>query len=402
MYMHLGRPIDYKPPWQVDLATRLAWLSKGDIHIAYIYELEDTSTFRYRVFNMVEALNAEPGLRVSAAWFTRSEFYSNVSYIDPADVLIVCRTRYDHGVARLIEHARARGIPVLFDVDDLVVDPDLSHLIMYTASIDSPKESDWDYWYAYTGRLNATMRLCDGVITATKYLARQIQLLRPGVPCAVIPNYLNRTQTDVSDRVVAIKGAYGHARDGLVTIGYFSGSPSHNADLLMASPALADAMYEYPNVRLRIIGFIELNSYLAPHANHIDIIQLQDYLNLQRLTGECEFSIAPLRLNLFTMCKSELKYFEPALVGCPVIASPNPALEAAIEDGRNGYLANEHEWREKLAMLVDGSQRQSDEYREMVERIQADSRLRYGWDVQVPGILDAVAALGALPSAVAS
>jgi len=396
MYLHLGEPIDYKAPWQIDLTTRLSWLTKNDIHVAYFYEQEDTSTFRYRVFNMIEALNSDKNCPVSATWFTRFDLQAKLSQIDPADILVICRTRYDHNVARLVEYARSRKVPVIFDVDDLVVEPDLVHLIIHTMNIVTPEEHVWDYWYAYTGRLRATMQLCDGVITSTPFLAEQIGHIQPQLPSAVIPNYLNRVQTDISDYVVALKEAHKYARDGLITIGYFSGSPSHNADLLVASPALAEVMRAYPNVRLRIIGFADSNNYLQPYAERIDLIPLQDYLNLQRLTAECEFSIAPLRLNLFTMCKSELKYFEPAIAGCPVIASPSAAFNAAIQDGKTGFLAEEHEWAEKLETLVQASQRQSDTYMELVSRIRSDSRSRYGWRTQSANILRAFATVGAL------
>ena len=108
MYLGLNTPLRYQVPWELDFSTRRRWLSEGEFHIAYIYELEDTSTFRYRIFNMAECLRANPALGISAGWFTRRDFHSDISFLDAADILVICRTRYDHGVARLVERARAR------------------------------------------------------------------------------------------------------------------------------------------------------------------------------------------------------------------------------------------------------------------------------------------------------
>ena len=107
--------------------------------------------------------------------------------------------------------ARARDILVLYDTDDLVFDPRLVHLIMHT--LDVPKtEEEWDYWYAYTSRLGATMALCDGVLTSTPYLAEQVRMTCPSRPCAVIPNFLigdkHRSPTCFS-RESALTGSLG-------------------------------------------------------------------------------------------------------------------------------------------------------------------------------------------------
>ena len=389
MYVGLKTRLPYQPPWALDFSTRRRWLSEGDTHIAYIYELEDTSTFRYRIFNMAESLRANPAFGISAGWFTRRDFHSDISFLDAADIVVICRTRYDHGVARLVERARARGILVLYDTDDLVFDPRLVHLIMHTLDVPQTEE-EWNYWYAYTSRLGATMALCDGVLTSTPYLAEQVRMICPSRPCVVIPNFLNQRQTQESDLLFAKKRANRFSRDGRVTIAYLSGSPSHNADLLVASPALAAAMEDHANINLRLVGFTELNDYLAPYARQIEQFPLQDYLNLQRVTAESEFSIAPLQSNVFTNCKSELKYFEPGAVGCPVIASPNPAFKSAITDGVNGYLAEPHQWHERVEDLYNKVQSQPDQVTLLGDTVMEDSRARYGWDTQAARILDAI------------
>lgn len=52
-------------------------------------------------------------------------------------------------------------------------------------------------------------------------------------------------------------------------------------------------------------------------------------------------NIAPLEINRFCEAKSELKYFEAALVRVPTVASPTQPFKNAIQHGVNGFLAGD-------------------------------------------------------------
>jgi hypothetical protein len=116
-----GSSCPYEDPWHSSYEDRLKELTARQKKVAYLYESPDAHTFRYRVFNMVEALEAQPELGVSASWFTRSDLEVHDSFVDKVDVLIISRVRYDALVGRLISRARARGLRVLFDIDDLIL-----------------------------------------------------------------------------------------------------------------------------------------------------------------------------------------------------------------------------------------------------------------------------------------
>ena len=67
-----------------------------------------------------------------------------------------------------------------------------------------------------------------------------------------------------------------------------------------------------------------------------------------------DINLAPLETgNVYCEAKSELKYFEAALVEVPTIASPTVPYEEAIRHGETGYLARTaEEWFECLDTLV--------------------------------------------------
>lgn len=393
MYLGLGRPTSYHDPWQIRIEARKKWLFGADLRLVYIYEKEDTSTFRYRVFNMIEAIRSITDRKFAASWFTRTEYATDPTIADLADVLIIVRTRYDYHLARLIERARARDALILFDIDDLVFDLRFAHFIIDTLDVDVANQASWDYWYAYLGRLHASLVLCDGAIATTDFLASQIARSAGSLHCAVIPNFLNSQQIRESQLLKFRKEVFGFRRDENVTIGYFSGTPSHNRDLLIASPALATLMNRHAGLTLRIVGFIDLNEHLLPYRDRIELLPLQDYLNLQRVIAECEFSIAPLQENTFTNCKSELKYFEPAIVGCPVVATPIPSFQSCIVDGVNGQLSKAYEWEEKIEDLYLAARNGEPSFARLASAAADDAGNRYHPASMADAIIEAIASL---------
>ena len=66
-----------------------------------------------------------------------------------------------------------------------------------------------------------------------------------------------------------------------------------------------------------------------------------------------DINIIPLVINPFTEAKSDLKYYEAALVEVPSVASPTAVYQSAIEHGSNGFLARtSDDWYEALRNLI--------------------------------------------------
>ena len=372
-------PVAYQDPWSATFAERKATLLSGDPRIAYYYARPDTSTFRYRTFNMIEALrHAEPD--ASASWLTADDGSRAMEVLDDIDLLVVCRALYTPHVGALIARAKSLGKRVLFDVDDLVFDDRYTHLVMETLA-QPVEEHSLQFWFGYIARSGCTMRLCDGVITTNAFLAEKIRDFS-GLPTWTVPNFLNRAQIDLSSRIRAAKQRSEWARDGQIDIGYFSGTPTHERDFALIEPALVTLLESNPAVRLRIVGFPPQSELLAPFAHRIVTLPLQDFLNLQRVIGDVEISVVPLQDNEFGNCKSELKYFEAAIVGTITIATPTFTYRGVIDDGCNGYLATAQQWddvlRERVA-AVDG-------VRTVAERAAADALERYAPEAQASAL----------------
>lgn len=376
--------VAYADPWVMSFGQRLAALKGGTRRIAYFYGKPDNSTFRYRVYNMIQALESEAE-EVSATYFCHDDLEHLELIANRLDVLVVCRTLYDNRVNGLISKVKSRGKPVLFDVDDLVFNPDYAHLILHTLDQDLRHPNVWNQWFGWIGRTGATLRLCDGAIATNAFLAERIREFA-GIPVAVVPNFMNREQLAISERLLEQKRASGYRRNGRVHLGYFSGTPTHNKDFALIASALERLLETDPRVVVLVVGYMDLDERFKRFGGRVEVHPFQDFINLQRLLGGAEINLIPLQYNTFTHCKSELKYFEAAAVGTISVASPTFTYAGAIRDGDNGYLAHAHQWFDKLTQVVSGL----DVYQTMAERAAAHALANYSWHTQRAVILHAL------------
>jgi hypothetical protein len=351
--------VDYDHPWDIGFEDRMAMLTRGSPRAAYFFEKPDTSTFRYRVFNISQALaEGTPG-GPSSAWFDQDEFDRMDRVIDLCDLLVVCRARYTHRVANMIERAKTRGRRVIFDCDDLVFDLSHTHMIMDTLGQVLDAGHVWDQWFANIGRVAASFALCDGATVTNPYLAQRARdAFADDRPIRILPNFLEPRQQALSEHIWQAKAQSGWSRDDTVHLGYFSGTPTHNRDFALIAGVVARIMDDDPRLRLRIVGFLDLGPELARHAARIEFFPLQDHL--------------------FTNCKSELKWFEAAVVGTVTVATPTYTFRHAIEHGRTGWLAASQNWESVLREVLRGI----DEHADVTWQARESALSRHSWHNQ--------------------
>ena len=343
-------PVSYQQPWAYSFEDRYCQFLRRRRKVAYYYAVPDYSTFRYRAYNMICAIMGAD-VDISASYFSAVDMPAMDKVLDQADVLVLCRARYDHHVAKLIALAKRRGCMILYDIDDLVFDVDRVHLLISTIGADPRSASSWDYWFGYVGRIAATIPYCDKVIVTTDPLASMIQP-QFAKPTAVVPNFLNQHQLEISQQIYDAKEKNDFQNDGTVHLGYFSGTLTHNHDYELICPALCEILDRFPETRLRIVGQLQVPDVLRKYLGRIDVLPMQDFVNLQRTIGSTDINLVPLQNNVFANCKSELKYFEAAVVGTVTIASPTFAFRRAIEHGINGLLALPTEWAEAVRLVL--------------------------------------------------
>ncbi len=336
-------------PWGLSLNKReeiLKEAKKDGKRIALYYAKgPDSSTFRYRCFNTYQATLRSD--KWQAVFFYKSEIEAIKNLLDRSDLLVLGRqSRWDGSVKEIIDYARKRKIPVIFDLDDLVFDK--KYLTMVINTIGDFR--NLDYWVIYFDDMNRTARNVDGFLATNDYLGEKMKASFDK-PYMVIRNSLNNEQIAASSAYLEFK-EYPGEHDGF-KIGYFSGSPTHINDLDVALPEVLAFLKRHRDAVFYVVGLMEFsgkaNDYLMN--GKIKFLPPVDFRKLQRTMCNVDVNIAPLVTNYFTNCKSELKFFEAAAVETTTIASPTYAFEKAITDGKNGFLAQPGEWYDKLEYL---------------------------------------------------
>lgn len=316
----------------------------GKRKVVYFYEKPDSSTFRYRVYNMCQALNFSDQWK--GIYFFENEIPLLTPYLSEISLMIFCRTRWSFTFDQWIEQAKNWNIPLLFDIDDLVFNLDKIPLVMNTLN-QSFREDLVSHWYSYSARLYQLGKKCQGTIGTNAYLSNHLKEVFQK-QTFILPNFLNQEQISISEQLYKVR-----KKGTPFTLGYFSGSPSHANDFAKIASELASLLEEFPAIRLEVAGYMEFPSFLKPFAKRKQIVHTPfvDFITLQKKIAGVDINLIPLVDNEFTQCKSELKYFEAAIVGTPTLATPTYVYELNIENGKTGFLCEEGDWYPTLKRL---------------------------------------------------
>ncbi len=254
-----------------------------------------------------------------------SEARQRMREIAEADLVWMWGTRLSAETAELMAAARDAGAAIVFDADDPMFSSDKA---MQPMALEA-----------------------DRCTAPTISLAQEIRELHR--PVTVIPNgfawgTLKRARA-------AMRARRSEPDDGLVRIGYASGTPARELD--SAAPALAAVLREHDFARLTLFrGGIEIAEF--PELEKVQHqIEWRDRVAIEDLPREharVDIHIAPLELgNRNCEARSELTFVEAALAGVPTIASPTQPFADAIRHGKTGLLAsNGDQWYESLKRLV--------------------------------------------------
>ena len=144
-------------------------------------------------------------------------------------------------------------------------------------------------------------------------------------------------------------------------IGYFSGTLTHQSDFRMIAPVLIRLLEEFPALMLTVAGDFDLGQFpeFTEFADRVEKRPFVDWRHLPAEIARVDINLIPLVINAFTEGKSELKYYESALVEVPSVASPTLVYQSVIKYGTNGFLARtSDDWYTALrAMIVDSGLR---------------------------------------------
>jgi glycosyltransferase involved in cell wall biosynthesis len=297
------------------------------------------------------------------------------------NVLVIWRAAWDENIAAMVSAARCAGARIVFDVDDLMFDPSLAKLELIDGiRTQGLKEGDIAAFY---GRMGQTMQASDFYTCSTQPLATAMRRFHK--PTMVMPNGFDKDRFQRSRKAVEARRA--ECQDGRIRLGYAGGSKTHQRDFAQAVSAVARILHANPKCLLVLfraesttghIPYITTEEFPELHGLD-DQIEWRNIVPVHKLPDELarfDVNLAPLETgNPYCEAKSELKYFEAALVGVPTVASPTGPYAAAIRHEETGFLASsETEWYQALSRLVH----EPDFRKKMAEHAFMDVVWKYG------------------------
>lgn len=317
-----------------------AWRSDAERRVLYISACPGDSR-RYRCHAMIEGLLSQNLHGQCLPWPDR-KLSTPEALLDPLDVVILHRMPATARVLDLIQRAKKQGCLVIYDSDDLIFD-DRPQLL----NLPGPAQ----YLDAELCRSNRqVIEQCHAALVSTQPLKRALQALTDR-PCEVLRNGLARDLIEASEA----------ARLGISkqpkTLGYASGTPTHDADFASISEVLVKALSKHPEWRLELRGHISVPGALRNFGQRVSKHGFVPWAELPAGLRRWSVMLAPFVDNAFNRCKSALKYREAALLELPTIASPMPAYKKCIESGQNGYLAqSQDQWLAAMERLMDDAE----------------------------------------------
>jgi glycosyltransferase involved in cell wall biosynthesis len=304
---------------------------------------------RYRAHHVAEELNLH-GIKASV---THQDNPFLVKYASRFSVFIFHRTLFTPRIEKLFTEARKLGKEIIFETDDLVFDSKYIQATPYYQKMNALERSLYEKGVGAEILYDSSVKTCT---TTTSYLADKLRAL--GKEVFVVQNKLSKEDIKWVEGISNIK----YPISNIISLGYFSGTASHDADYATITDALLSVMKDRPGVHLVIAGPLILDDAFASfHERIIRLPFASRREHFENIFG-IDINLAPLVMgDPFCESKSELKFVEAGACGIPTVASATRVFREAIVDGTDGFVAsNMSEWEEKLLVLIDDGQLRKD------------------------------------------
>ena len=252
---------------------------------------------------------------------------------DKADVVVWQTLDFQHSLELWQGMKLRHQKPFLIEIDDYVSDVPLGN------------EAYQQYRAGATRHrvVMEQMHQSDGVIVSTPYLAEQYRGHNERI--YVVPNSIDFSEW---------KGLDGQKHDRL-RIGWIGGG-GHAKDLEMIAPALEEILEDYQRKDVWFYCIHGCPNLYKSWARVFHTIKFATINLYPKFMASYKFDIglAPLDDNNFNRGKSNLRWLEYSALKIPTIASPLPDFKRVIQEGLNGFLAEDlDDWKAKLRTLIE-------------------------------------------------
>ncbi|MBV9198904.1 MAG: glycosyltransferase, partial [Alphaproteobacteria bacterium] len=316
--------------------------------IVFVSGFPLTPSETYRVLHPMEVLREWK----KTVHITNDEIEAHAEELTSALIIVLFRVAWSPKLAEIISAARKNGCVIVYDLDDYVFEPAIADA-NYIDGIRFLSEAEVPLYRQGVRQYRQALEASDCCTLSTEFLADQVREL--GKPAYVLPNGINPGMLGRYDRALEQRRAT--EPDTRLRIGYAAGTLTHQRDFGIVRDALFELLTSREDVMLTIVGQINLSEFpeLEALSDRVELRQLVPHNELPNEIARFDINIAPLEVgNPFCEAKSELKFFDAALLEVPTVASATQPLCAAIRHGESGFIAETREqWAESLTRLLD-------------------------------------------------
>ena len=275
-----------------------------------------------------------------------------------ASWLVLSRYTGKHGEA-LIEGARRRGVPVIFHMDDDLLD--------VPASLGPAKYKRYNDPERLSA-LRAAMEGADLIYASTPELGRVLS--EHGLTTPIIAGDVYCASHDLVRPPAS--------NEDPPVLGYM-GTGGHGADLEMILPVIQTLLAAFPDLRFETFGSIKPPAGLAAYGSRVRHHDgVADYAGFLQKLASLKWSIglAPLQDTRFNRCKADTKWVEYASAGIATVASDLPVYSSACAEGAGLLATTADDWEAAIRSLLEDPKLHAD----TVARAQARLSARYAPD----------------------
>lgn len=252
-----------------------------------------------------------------------------------SNVVVFHRPSFSPELMQIVSRLKGNGCKIFADYDDFVFDIGEYKNSSAGQQIDSASK---DIALLNTFSLNqSALSLFDQFIVSTTELKHELQktlkhTFNKSYDIHVIPNTPSTFWMSYADVLFNKSSKEKKRVVNTSRLGYFGGTASHSKDFQLVHQWVYDFLASNPQNQF-IYCKVAFNQLFPKNFNEqIKSFAPVTYNKLPSIYNLSWLNIAPLSPSSFNQCKSGLKYFESALFGLPVCATPIPDIHHRFEE----------------------------------------------------------------------
>jgi glycosyltransferase involved in cell wall biosynthesis len=279
---------------------------------------------------------SHPTLRQSISLSSGSQYMAR-----KADVIIIDRLWKKNVKMSEIEHlvafTKRNGIKLIYSIDDNLLD-----LNNYAAKNTHPNQGEKTI-------VRYLLRESDAILVSTTELYNRFLKLNNNI--YIIENSLDERLILPMERKRENKS--------MIKIGYM-GTLTHDSDYQEILPAIRKILYKYRSkIKFEFAGALSDDRFfdLQPNSHRLDLNGFHEYTKFWGWMNKnihWDFALAPLKVDEFTKCKSDIKFLDYAALNIAGIFTRSPAYETSVVHNKTGLLVENEtcSWIEALETLI--------------------------------------------------